>query len=264
MAFTQPQDLTTSGPDRQQTAVGKVVAVLEALTREHRVSDIANIAEIPLSTAHRILNELSSYGWVSKTGDHHYELGPCFTALLFRPSATANFVRLSMPVLARLRETTTCTVHLSLFRGDAMIWIAKLDSNTVYQMRSQIGESVPLHSTASGKAVLSALPPNRVNELLRQLDLKPYTANTLTDPNQLLTDLIITRDRGVAMDNEENEPGVRCIATPIITCDGSPIAAVSVSFLRHDITSRSTAKIAALIKSAGRTLSNTIRSTRSY
>jgi DNA-binding IclR family transcriptional regulator len=98
-------------------------------------------------------------------------------------------------------------------------------------MASRIGTSVSLHSTAVGKAYLAALDDGAVKALLKDLPMPRYTANTPVDPAQLQAVIREVRERGWAVDNEENEPGIYCFGAVIRGTGGAPVAAISVSTL---------------------------------
>jgi len=96
---------------------------------------------------------------------------------------------------------------------------------------SRIGKRIPLHSTAVGKEMLAFQSPEEIERLLKDYQFTQHTANTITDKEILLRELKKVRQQGYAVDNQENEQGVRCIAVPIRNFDNKVIAAISISTL---------------------------------
>jgi DNA-binding IclR family transcriptional regulator len=96
-------------------------------------------------------------------------------------------------------------------------------------MITRIGSSNSVHCTSVGKAILAFLPEDRVAEILRRTRFERFTHRTITTPEALRTEIEKTRRRGYAVDDEELEEGLRCIAVPLLDADRQPVAAVSVS-----------------------------------
>lgn len=128
-----------------------------------------------------------------------------------------------------LSEETPETVHLALPVDVHMVYIDKVESRRAVVMRSRVGQQLPLHCSALGKAYLSALPVDERRAMVEALQLDRRTSRTLTDPDALLGELDLSAKRGFAMDNVENEEGVRCVGAAILDDRGRPVAAVSIS-----------------------------------
>ena len=108
-----------------------------------------------------------------------------------------------------------------------MVYIEQLSSTHPLGMRSKVGTRASVHSTALGKAILSCMPPAEVQQLIVQYGLPAITPQTIADPEQFLLEVKRTRELGFALDDEENEMGVRCVAAPICDHTGQVVAAVS-------------------------------------
>jgi len=123
--------------------------------------------------------------------------------------------------------------------NNRMVYIDKLVGSNRVQMKTSIGAQVELHSTSVGKAWLSGLPDQRLVEVIKTLDLRRHTDKTFTTPESLLEELKRTREQGFAFDDEENEPDIRCLGSPIFNRFREPVGAVSVSMpvYRHDVRS---------------------------
>jgi IclR family transcriptional regulator, acetate operon repressor len=116
---------------------------------------------------------------------------------------------------------------MAMLEGDACVYIAQVPSPNFVRMFTEVGRVVPLHSTGVGKALLSTLPDEKVLMILRRAGMPSITEHTITTPDALLDDLAHVRKNRYAIDDGEQELGVRCIAVPL---EGLPFtAALSAS-----------------------------------
>jgi IclR family acetate operon transcriptional repressor len=240
------------------SAIAKVVLVVEALTAEHRLSDVARATGLPTSTVHRILQELAQLGWVHETGDRGYALGARLLGLVGQAGDESQLARLGRPIISALCEQTGHTIHLAVRQGDEAVYVEKLDGRRAYQMRSRIGLSIPLHNTAIGKAVLAELPDEAVLEIGGRTGLPRRTPHTITDCDELLRHLRTVRRLGFAIDDQENELHTRCIGAAVVDSRGAPIGALSLSSLTFDLDDKEIRRFAPLVVAAGKSLSTAL------
>lgn len=252
-------------PDAQPTmsAIEKVVAVTEALGQQHRLSEIARHRRLPTSTVHRILQELVAVGWVREDEEGEYRLGARLLSLVQRSTDDAAVLRVAQPILRTLCERTSHTIHLALRHGDEAVYVAKLDGRRSYHMRSRVGLSLSLHSTAIGKALLARLPDSEVASIAARTGLPRRTERTITDVPALLAHLATVRRRSFAVDDEENEPHTRCIGVAILDHNDLPIGGLSLSSLVFDLDGRQIRRLAPLVVSAARDVSIALGATTS-
>lgn len=225
-----------TSPSRNATQIKSVVRTLtlvEALSAHPAGASITALAaelSLPKSSVFRILHTLLEFGYVRQDPTtERYSLGPRLLHLAASVEHGSDLRALAQPLLVKLSKLTTETVHLALPVGDHMVYIDKIDSPRAVVMASRIGQQVPLHSSALGKAYLSALPPDERRAVVASLPLERRTERTLADVNALLADLETCARRGFAIDNVENEEGVRCVGAAIRDERQSPLAALSVS-----------------------------------
>jgi IclR family acetate operon transcriptional repressor len=212
-------------------AAEKTLRVLEAAAAPrgpHRLTDIATRAAVPKPTAHRLLVMLATEGFLSTDGSGRYGIGPRLRALAAQISAEAPP---SVEQILRALQVTVAghTVHLALRSDDHVIYTHKIDTDRPYQMASRVGMSIPLHCTAIGKCILAYLPSGELDEFLSLTPLPARTPATITGRTRLDAELAFVRDRGFAVDDEENEPTIRCLAAPVLDHQGRPLGGVSVS-----------------------------------
>lgn len=219
----------------------EVLEALAAAGRSQSLGQIARATGLAAPTAHRLLRTMQAKGYVQQTGDREYGLGASLIRL--GHEATPPLATLAQPVLIELEAISEETANLAVLDGDLIAYIAQVPSRHRMRMFTEVGRRVLPHASGVGKAVLSALPERQVSEIVGRTGLPGYTPSTLTDEAALFTDLRESRRRGFAIDDGEQEIGVRCIAVPLPNSD--PPAAVSVSGPAARVTD---AKSAALVE----------------
>lgn len=174
------------------------------------IAEIASLTGLPLPTAHRLLQTLVERGYVIQLPSRQYALGARLVGLgglagrLELTDATAT--------LAELVAATGESANLAVLSGDAAEYVGQVPSAHSMRMFTAVGRRVELHCTGVGKAMLAAMEPTRAAEIIDRLDLRAHTDFTLASPAALRAELETVRDRGYAVDEQEQELGVRCVA----------------------------------------------------
>ena len=243
---------------RTGTAIGKVAAVVEALASERRLADIAKATGLAGSTVHRILRELVDLGWARDDGERGYLLGARLLSLAGQASNRNTLSRIAHPILRELGARTGHTVHFALLSGDEAVYIDKIEGRGSYHMRSRIGLAIPLHCTAIGKAILSAMRGEELRATLDRTGTERRTEHTITDRAALIEHLAEIRRRGYSVDDEENELHTRCIGTAVIDHRGLPLGGISLSALAFDLDRERLDRLAPLVVDAGAAVSQAI------
>ena len=214
-------------------AAAKALDLLSAFSfREPRLSlaDLATQTGIPRPRAFRLLTTLEQAGFVAKVSGE-YQLGiKCFV-LGNVVASTLNLREKAYAHLQALGDTTGETVHLAVLEEWQVLYLERLQSpRPIGFMRSRVGAVVPAYCTSLGKTLLAFKPPNEVeSSWLRTQALKPMTPDTITSPRRLLKELRAIRERGYAVDEQEHEVGVRCVAAPVWNHTNEVVAAVSIA-----------------------------------
>ncbi|HEY7222527.1 MAG TPA: IclR family transcriptional regulator [Micromonosporaceae bacterium] len=216
---------------------------------EAGLSELATACDLPLATTHRLTQTLASLGYLRRGASRRYVLGPRLIRL--GQAASQLLGQWTQPVLAELVELTGETANMAILDGDGIVYVAQAPSRHSMRMFTEVGRRVSAHSTGVGKAILSQLPEPRVAQLLGRAGMPAMTATTITSLDRFLEELALTRRRGYAVDNGEQEVGVSCIAVPVA---GAPTpAAISVSGPEGRVSPLlQTATLNALRRSAGR------------
>ena len=212
------------------TAVEKTLAVLEALADHTRITDIARVTGLPKSTVHRLLQTMVDRGFATPTSDG-YLTGPRVLALAGKVLRPMDTVERARPFLRALQESTGCTVHLAVLFGDELVYVDKVEANKPYRMASRLGMPLIAHGTAIGKAVLASLSTSELDAFVRRTGLPGRTPRTITSTSRLKAQLARVRRSGFALDDEENEIGVRCVGSAIRDHAGVVIGGLSASSL---------------------------------
>ena len=211
----------------------RAITVVETLAAHRSGATVTALAaelSLPKSSVFRVLHTLLHLGYVRQDrSTERYSLGTKFLHLAASVERGSDLRTLAHPLLVELSEQTTETVHLALPVDDRMVYIDKVESTRTVVMASRVGQHLPQHCSALGKAYLSALPVDERRAVVGRLELERRTSRTLTDPEALLADLELSAKRGFAMDNLENEDGVRCVGAAIVDDRGKPVAALSIS-----------------------------------
>ena len=217
----------------QIKSVVRTLTMVEALSNYRGGATITALAaelSLPKSSVFRMLNTLLEFGYVRQDPTtERYALGPRFLHLAASVEHGSDLRALAHPFLMELSEQTTETVHLALRVGDHMVYIDKVDSPRSVVMASRVGQQVPMHCSSLGKAYLSGMAPEERSAVVDSLSLERRTDRTLVSPEALLKDLETCARRGFAIDNVENEEGVRCVGAAIRGDRDAAVAALSVS-----------------------------------
>lgn len=196
-----------------------------------RISDIANAVRLNTTTTHRLLQTLLHIGVVQQDPEsRYYHLAP--KILLYGKAVldSYDFVKVAHPILGELSKSVGETVFMGIHDNYELVYIDHVDSlDHVLRMTPQIGRRQPLHCTALGKVLLSHMQPDQLHEFLIRDDLQRLTENTIADPEILQEELEKIRIQGYALDLEETEIGICCVAAPVWGGDGQVVASVSVS-----------------------------------
>jgi DNA-binding IclR family transcriptional regulator len=216
----------------------RVLAVLIELGEHPQgatLDELAHALRSPKSTVHRALAALRKAGLAAQVGRGVYMLGDEFLRIAFRNFSDRPDAVIMTPRLGRLSQLFGETVHYAVLDGADVVYRAKTDPpGSTVRLTSVVGGRNPAYRTAVGKLLLSYTIDSRedLEALLGAAPLEAQTPHTITDVAELWEHLSLTRERGYAVDDQENEVGVNCVAVPV-HLDGraQPTGAVSVSAL---------------------------------
>lgn len=202
----------------------KILNLLEQARSGMGTTEVAKEMRIDKSSASRLLHTLANYGFVTQdAGSARYQLGPRLLSLGQRLLDRISLRDHARPYLYKLVDETGECAHLAILAQRQALYIDQAESSAALRVESEIGTLSPLHCTALGKAMLAfgdgALPEA----------LLPFTQRTITDQAVLQAQLLQIRERGYAIDDEEYNYGVRCVAAPVHDHRGLLLGAVGIS-----------------------------------
>lgn len=219
-----------------------------------RLNDIVTRGAIPKGTALRLLDALLASRVVQVDAHGVYRLGAQCAVWGSIYLGTNEFRDLATDVLTGLAEEIGETCHLGILEGDRVLYIDKVDSPHAVRMVSRIGGTNPLYTTALGKAMLAHLGDQAVESVIAG-GLTGRTENSITEPELLRRDLALTQRRGYAVDDVENEEGVRCIGAAVFDHHGQAVASISVAGPAYRVTRQRIAQIGPEVRRAAAELS---------
>jgi IclR family KDG regulon transcriptional repressor len=248
--------------DYNVRAVERATRILTSLDDEHperTLVEIARVTDLPKSTAYRILVTLTSCGFVEQTRDgQRYRLGMRLASLGLTALRRLSIRREALPLMEQLvgRFEETCVV--GIFDQGSVLDIEVVHSDHVLTVTSEVGHRLPIHCTATGKALLAFLPRSVAESVLAR-PLEGFTEKTITAPSELRKEMALIRERGYAVDEEEYEVGVRAVAAPISNIHGNVIAGISIPGPTSRLTPGRVPEIARALIEAASVISGTRR-----
>jgi IclR family acetate operon transcriptional repressor len=244
-------------PERRRDGVqslDRALDVLETLAAsgELGVTEVATRTGLVVSTAHRLLAGLANRGYVGQNpATGRYALG--FKVLELAGGLevrTAPLRAAARPHLERVQQATSETTNLVILDGDRVVYVDQVEGSHSVRMFTRLGSSALAHTTGSGKAILTHRPPEVIEKLYPRTR-EPFeapTPRTLTTLEALRDDFVRIRRRGYALDTEEHEEGVSCVATPVFDRTGLACGAISISGPTARIAQAGTAALGELLR----------------
>lgn len=237
----------------------RALAILDALARLREDASLAEVAaavKLHKSSVHRLLMSLEKHRLVDRDPQSgRFRLGLRLFDLGTLAVARFNVRDRARPHLERLMYNSHETVHLCVLENGEVLYLDKIEPDRTVRLSSTIGHRNAAHCTAVGKAMLAWLTEAEVDAILRQHGLRRCTARTIVTPAELKEELREVRKNGYAVDDEEHEEGVRCVAAAVKDHSGRPVAAMSVSAPSFRLPVPKVAGVAALVVEAAHALS---------
>lgn len=226
----------TSKPNNLVQTIERVSSILDILGQSpHGISirELSAKIKLPKATTHRLLSSLSYFDYVRQDPKtRNYFLGLKLVELGQLLLSQLDLRKEAEPFLRDLAERAKETVHLVFLDRNEVVYIDKVETDqnpSGLKMASRVGLRNPAHSCAVGKVLLAHFTEEELESFIKEKNLVKRTENTIIDPIQLKEHLKSVRAQGYAIDDEENEKGIRCVAAPIYNEIGKAVAAISIS-----------------------------------
>ncbi|MGR3631907.1 MAG: IclR family transcriptional regulator [Limimaricola soesokkakensis] len=213
--------------------IGKAVTVLDLVAgfeRPVRFNELRERSDYPKATLYRLLQTLTNQGLLALDPERQtYAPGLRLMRLAHAAWEQSSLAPVARPHLSRLAARAAETVHLAQLDAGQVLYVDKRVPSRPIEMFSQAGKVGPAHCTGVGKAMLAFLDEAALDRAVALQSFYRFTPQTITDAESLRAELAEIRARGHAFDREEHEPGIICVALPILTARGRVIGALSVT-----------------------------------
>lgn len=240
------------------SSVERALSILECLDSSRRglnISEISRKLGIPKSSAHVIMVTLERLGYVQKRNDSlYYTLGLKAYGLGQGMMKSLSISEAALPHMRALSNSLHLPSHLAVPDGDQGVYIQKVDTPGLIKIDTYVGRRMDLHCTGVGKILLAFGPPELAERVLQKPVYIRYTRNTITSPRQMQREIVKIRKAGYALDDEEEELAVRCVAVPVFQ-SGRFAAALSVSGTTTQVPLPSVEEVARELRAAASAIS---------
>lgn len=212
----------------------KALSLLKLFTpakTQWALAEMAQALDYHKSSVQRLVTTLEAEGFLERIEPTRgvFRLGPMILMLGNVASEGIDLRSAAHPLLLQLADQTQETSHLCVVDQSQCYYLDKVDSQQAIRISTYIGQRLPLHSSAVGKALMSGMSEGEVDSIIAERGLPGFTANTITDRKALFRELAKIRKENLASDNEEYDMGLRCLAAPVKDSRGHVVAAISVS-----------------------------------
>jgi DNA-binding IclR family transcriptional regulator len=218
------------GEREAASAVGRGLDLIDAVAAAGRaltIAELCGMLDLPKPTVHRLCQRLSAGGYLAREpGGHHYTVGPRLLRLALnvqRGGAGPERRAILQSVVDAVGETCNFTA----LAGDEVIYLDRVEARWPLRLHLEPGSRVPMHCTASGKLLLAFLPEAHRARILKNLDLSPFTPNTIVEPSAFDAELTAIAEQGYSLDREEFLLGLTAIAVPVRDSNGVVVAAIA-------------------------------------
>jgi len=214
-------------------SVERAFTILEFLNSSKRgwnISEMSRKLKIPKSTTHVLVSTLDQLGYIKQQyqSSRRFQLSSKMFSLGRRALEATPLPDIALPHLRWLVQESKLTTHVGILEKKQVVFVQKIDGPGIIKFDTYIGKCSQLHCTGLGKILLAFQPEETILSLLLNYPFHRFTKRTISSQAAFLTELARVRQNGYAMDDEEEELGIRCIAAPIFT-SGEVSAAVSVT-----------------------------------
>lgn len=228
-------DIDDDADDRQRGGVqslGRAFGILEEVARNRDGIGLAELSKrvgLHNSTTFHLVKTMVSLGYIRQMKDKRYRVGRPLFALAASCLDEMEMVSLATPVLEDLSRASGESAHFSVRMGDSVVVIARTTGPGSFQFTDRVGVIRPAYCTALGKVILAGLDVGQFERFLERTELKPLAPKSITDPEILRREIEQVRRSGVAFDDGEFDPEVRCVAVPVRDFTGHIIGAIGIS-----------------------------------
>lgn len=240
-------------------ALERALSILETLAESKHGLTLLELRErlnLPKSSVHSLLVALERRGYLHRReGTGRYLFGLKLFSLANMAISGLELREVARPCLRELMRATRLTVHMGILEGGDAVVVEKLEPPGIVRLATWIGKRMDVHCTGLGKALIAYLPEEDLERTITARSLPRHNENTVCGARRLRENLARTRQRGYAVDDEEDEIGLRCIGAPVFGGSGDVLAGISIAGTTAQITTENEAKLAAAVVRAAESVS---------
>jgi len=248
----ETRSTTEADRDGGVQSVDRALSILETLAEDdegYRLSDLAIRTGLSTSTVHRLLATLESRRFVQfdrtdskwHVGSRAFTVGATF-------ARRRNFTTQAIPYLRKLRDLTRETANLAVVDDEFIVVLTRMESREIMRSLTQVGGRVAMVTSGVGKAVLATYSDEDVGAVIRHHGMPRLTEKSIVRPSDLFKELATVRKQGFAIDDEEAQMGLRCVAAVVYNALAEPLAAISVSGMTSRITDQRLAEVGRMVR----------------
>ncbi|MEP3299684.1 MAG: IclR family transcriptional regulator [Pseudoruegeria sp.] len=236
--------------------VGKALEVLDIVSsfeRPVRFSEIEERSAYPKATTYRLIQTLTNQRMLSFDPDMHtYAPGLRLVRMAHAAWTQSSLAPIARPLLDELSLSVGETVHLAQLDHAQVLYVDKRNAKVPVEMYSQAGKVGPAYCTGVGKAMMAFLDEQALTNVIAQQSFHRFTEQTLCNDADIRAEIADIRVRGFAFDREEHEPGIICVALPILTRKHRVLGALSITSTTNRNTLDDMAELAPIIRDTAR------------
>jgi DNA-binding IclR family transcriptional regulator len=247
-------------------SVERTISLLEFLagtTKGATISELSRRLNVPKSSLHLLILTLERRGYLQKNSEtNKYHFGTKLISLSRTALENLELREEAKPFLQALMQKTKLTVHMAILERNEAVIIEKIESHGLIQVATWIGRRMDLNCTGVGKALIAFLPEQTFDLQVKKMGLAKHNSKSIVSINKLKRDLEQVRRLGYALDDEEDEIGLRCIGAPVFSSEEVVVAAVSVAGTTSQIPLEKVRTIAKDVKYAAASISSNLGYTK--
>jgi len=246
-------------------ALERGLAILELIAKSRNgltFSQVSRSLDFPKSSIHCLLVTFERLGYLQRLeSSGRFVAGLNLVRIATVASHGIALRQKAGPVLAELAQRSSLTVHMAVLENNEALLIAKVEPLRTRPVATWVGKRIDYHCTSLGKALIAWMPDDEIRRLVKERHMLRHNENTIFTLPRLKEELMRTRRAGYAVDDEEEEIGIRCVGAPVLGATGKVEASVSVSGTVEQIPTEEIPRIGVLLQEAAFEMSRRLSST---
>lgn len=242
-------------------ALEKAIHILDLISSSNEkfsVTEICAKLDLPKATVFTTMSTLEYYNLVQKDNAGKFHVGPKMFQFGMAYASNHGIVELAKPFMIKLKDKTGFTVHMGILHENQIMYIAKEEPDNFIKFSTYPGLKTGVHLSGLGKAIAAFLNEKEIEQIIKSEGIEKATPNTITSLEEFKESLKIVRDNGYAIEDQEGEIGVRCIAAPIVNARYNTPTAISITAHTSQLLEEDYAEIGELVRQSAQEIARNI------